>query len=260
MSVRAQALSLLVVPYDGGAATLSYAPCVSTSPFALAAQPPVTASATTAATSASEWLAGRHVAHLPAHQRLSSPLLCTWRSRRWLASAAPPPALLAPRRQAGARAWAFPLVATYAPSASCGLPPIVGAGVELFAGYGSMSHCWRHFGFPVAALAENATSMQRTLRRGFPESVVIQDANAVDAAALQPVSGSDDDSSDNEHTHATPPLERPAVTVASVYGGIPCQPIAPTGAQRGVDDPRIVDTTGALPRARRQLRRRRESR
>ena len=78
--------------------------CVSTPPVALAAQLPVTASATITATSANEWLAGRHDAHLPAHQRLATLLLCTWRSRRWLASAALPPALLAPRRHAGARA------------------------------------------------------------------------------------------------------------------------------------------------------------
>ena len=102
---------------------------------------------TTAAITANEWLAGRHDAHLPSHQRLASPLLGTWRSRRWLSSAAPPPALLAPRRHAGARAWAFPLVATYAPAASCGLPPINGAGVELFAGFGSMSFCWAHYSF-----------------------------------------------------------------------------------------------------------------
>ena len=95
--------------------------------------------------------------------------------------------------------------------------------------------------------------MQRTLRRSFPESVVIQDANAVDAAALQPDSSSDDASSDSEHPRATPPPVRPLITVASVYGGIPCQPIAPSGAARGVGDPRIGDTTDALPRVTRAL-------
>ena len=120
----------------------------------------------------------------------------------------------------------FPLVETYAPSASCGLPPIDGAGVELFAGYGSMSYCWRHFGFPIAGLAENAASMQRAIRRGFPESVVIQDANAVDTAALQPASSSDKDS-DSEEPNGRKVVarcvatERPAVKVASVYRGNP---------------------------------------
>ena len=113
-----------------------------------------------------------------------------------------------------------------------------------------MSYCWRYFGFTIAGLAENAASMQRTIRRGFPGSVVIQDANAVDAAALQPAS-SNDDGSDSEHP--TPPPVRPLVKVASVYGGIPCQPIAPSGAARGIDDPRIGDTTDALPRATRAL-------
>ena len=146
----------------------------------------------------------------------------------------------------------FPLVATYAPSASCGLPPIDGAGVELFAGYGSMSYCWRHFGFPIAGLAENAASIQRTIRRGFPESVVIQDANTVNAAALQPASSSDSDRDSDEPNgrkvvaRCVAP-ERLAVKVASVYGGISCQPIAPSGAERGVDDPHIGDTTDALP-------------
>ena len=210
------------------------------------AQSPVSASATISAASANEWLAGRHDAHLPAHQRLASPLLGTWRSRRWLSSAAPPPALLAPRRHAGARAWAFPLVATYAPSASCGLPPISNAGVELFAGFGSMSYCWKHFGFPIVGLAENAASIQRTIRRAFPGSVVIQDANAVDAAALKPASSTD---SDSDGEQPAPPPVRPPVKVASVFGGIPCQPIAPSGAARGIDDPRIGDTTDTLPRA-----------
>ena len=120
----------------------------------------------------------------------------------------------------------FPLVATYAPSASCGLPPIDGAGVELFTGYGSMSYCWRHFGFRIAALAENAASMQRTIRRGFPESVVIQDANAVNAAALQPASSSDSDADEDEPSSRTVVARcaAPAVKVASVYGGIPCPP------------------------------------
>ena len=210
---------------------------------------------TTAAITANEWLAGRHDAHLPSHLRLASPLLGSWRSRRWLCSAAPPPALLAPRRHAGARACVFPLVATYAPSASCGLPPIDGAGVELFTGYGSMSYCWRHFGFRIAALAENAASMQRTIRRGFPESVVIQDANAVNAAALQPASSSDSDADEDEPGSETVVTRcaAPAVKVASVYAGIPCQPITPSGAERGVNDPRIGDTTGALPRAARAL-------
>ena len=158
---------------------------------------------TTAAITANEWLAGRHDAHLPSRLRLASPLLGSWRSRRWLCSAAPPPVLLAPRRHAGARACVFPLVATYAPSASCGLPPIDGAGVELFTGYGSMSYCWRHFGFRIAALAENAASMQRTIHRGFPASVVIQDANAVNAAALRPASGSDSDADEDEPSSKT---------------------------------------------------------
>ena len=207
----------------------------------------------TAAISANEWLVGRYDAHLPSHQRRVSPLLGTWRSRRWLASAAPPPALLAPRRHAGARAFLFPLVATYAPSASCGLPLISSAGVELFAGFGSISHFWRHFGFPIAGLAESAASMQRTLRRGFPESAVVQDANAVDAAALQPASGSDNDSDELDSRKVVARYvapERPAVKVASVYEGIPCQPIALSGAERGVDDPCIGDTTDALPRVR----------
>ena len=100
--------------------------------------------------------------------------------------------------------------------------------------------------------------MQRTLRRGFPESVVIQDANAVDAAALQPNSSSDDEGelmppNEQNHSHATTPLERPLVNVASVYGSIPCQPIAPSGAARGIDDPRFGDTTDALLRAARAL-------
>ena len=210
---------------------------------------------TTAAITANEWLAGRHDAHLPSHQRLASPLLGSWRSWRWLCSAAPPPAILAPRRHAGARACVFLLVVTFSPSASCGLPPIDDAGVELFAGYGSMSYCWRHFGFPIAGLAENAASMQRTIRRGaFPESVVIQDANAVDAAALQPAGSSDNGGSSSRKLVARcVASERPAVKVASVYGGIPFQPIAPSGAERGVDDPRIGDTTNALPRAARAL-------
>ena len=42
-------------------------------------------------------------------------------------------------------------------------------------------------------------------------------------------------------------------TGASVYGGIPCQPIAPSGAARGVNDPRSGDTTDALSRASRAL-------
>ena len=91
------------------------------------------------AISANEWLAGRRDAHLPSHQRRASPLLGSWRSRRWLCSAAPPPALLPLRRHVRARAFVFPLVATYAPSVSCELPSIDGAGVELFTGYGSMS-------------------------------------------------------------------------------------------------------------------------
>ena len=113
-----------------------------------------------------------------------------------------------------------------------------------------MSFCWAHFGFPVAGLAENAASMQRTIRRRFPDSVVIHDANAVNAAALQPPSSSD---SDSDSEHPAPPPVRPPVKVASVYGGIPCQPIAPSGAARGMDDPRIGDTTDALPRAARAL-------
>jgi len=242
-----------------GNATLAHTLCVSTPPVALAAQ--WSGLDQRHQSSANEWLAGRHDAHLPSHQRLASPLLGTWRSRRWLASSAPPPALLAPRRHAGARAWAFPLVATYAPAASCGLPPINGAGVELFAGFGSMSSCWAHYGFPVAGLAENAASMQRTIRRRFPDSVVIHDANSVNAAALQPPSSSDSDSdSENQRwfrhsdsDHPAPPPVRPPVKVASVYGGIPCQPIAPSGAARGIDDPRIGDTTDALPRATRAL-------
>ena len=113
-----------------------------------------------------------------------------------------------------------------------------------------MSYCWRHFGFPIAGLAESAASMQRTVRRTFPGSVVIQDANAVDAAALQPPSSSD---SVSNSEHATSLPVRPPVKIASVYGGIPCQPIAPSGAARGIDDPRIGDTTDALPRATRAL-------
>ena len=112
-----------------------------------------------------------------------------------------------------------------------------------------MSSCWAHYGFPVAGLAENAASMQRTIRRRFPDSVVIHDANSVNAAALQPPSSSD---SDSDSDHPAPPV-RPPVRVASAYGGIPCQPIAPSGPARGMDDPRIGDTTDALPRAARAL-------
>ena len=113
-----------------------------------------------------------------------------------------------------------------------------------------MSFCWAHYGFPVAGLAENAASMQRTIRRRFPDSVVIHDANSVNAAALQPPSSS---GSDSDSDHAAPPPVRPPVKVVSAYGGIPCQPIAPAGAARGVNDPRIGDTTDALPRAARAL-------
>ena len=112
-------------------------------------------------------------------------------------------------------------MATYAPSASCGIPPIDGAGVELFAGYGPMSYCWRHFGFPYRGARRERHKHAATIRRSFPESVVILDANAVDAAALQPVSSSDDDSSNDEHKNCCVALalERPAVKVASVYTG-----------------------------------------
>ena len=110
-------------PRTTGELLPSSRPLVSASPVLVAERQTVM----TAAITANEWLAGRHDAHLPSHQRLASPLLGSWRSRRWLCSAAPPPALLAPRRHAGARAFVFPLVPTYAPSASCGLPPINGA-------------------------------------------------------------------------------------------------------------------------------------
>ena len=91
--------------------------------------------------------------------------------------------------------------------------------------------------------------MRRTIRRGFPESVVLQNANAVDAAALQPTSSSDNNSSDDEHSSssATPTSKRPAIKVVSVYESLPCQPITPSGAERGLDDPRIGDTTDVLP-------------
>ena len=38
-------------------------------------------------------------------------------------------------------------------------------------------------------------------------------------------------------------------TVSSVFGGIPCQPVARAGGARGIDDDRIADTTDALPAA-----------
>ena len=37
--------------------------------------------------------------------------------------------------------------------------------------------------------------------------------------------------------------------VSSVFGGIPCQPVARAGGARGIDDDRIADTTDALPAA-----------
>ena len=88
-----------------------------------------------------------------------------------------------------------------------------------------MSAAWQHHGFTVVAVAEKIASKQLSLRRRFKKARVLQDATEV--------------------TRESVGLE----AVSSVFGGIPCQPIARAGGARGIDDDRIADTTDALPAA-----------
>ena len=124
------------------------------------------------------------------------------------------------------------------------------------------------FRFPhVAGLAENAASMQRTIRRGFPESASSSKTRtrSTRRRCSRPAAATTTATTTSTKALALrrrstsalcqpcrqPPRSRRCTY--TVYGGIPCQPIAPSGAERGVDDPRIGDTADALPRAARAL-------
>ena len=171
------------------------------------------------------WLANAERGPVPLAERMASPLFATWRDRRRLAQRDAPARIVNPRKTAGARTRVLARPPGYAPSARCGLPPLRHGAVELFAGLGTMSAAWQHHGFTVVAVAEKIASKQLSLRRRFKKARVLQDATEV--------------------TRESVGLE----AVSSVFGGIPCQPIARAGGARGIDDDRIADTTDALPAA-----------
>merc|ERR1712185_148036 len=136
------------------------------------------------------------------------------------------PAVPASSRRSTGRTRVLPPPLSYRTAAACGLPATSHTAVELFAGCGAESIATQHYGFRVLALAEDKASKQRCLAVLFPGAKVLDDALDFGADAASATGAAD-----------------------YVYGGIPCQLVAPNGKQLGLNDPRAALTVLALPRA-----------
>ena len=147
----------------------------------------------------------------------ASPIFSTALDRAVLAGAAPPPTPRAPHRRRGVRNRSTkvnPAVPTSHRTAEhCGLPALDGGAVELFAGLGLTLHAYAHHGFAPVAAAEQQASKQRALRASFDGIVIVHDALEFDIDALK---------------------QQAPCAIVAVFGGVPCQPVAPNGKQLGL--------------------------
>ena len=104
------------------------------------------------------------------------------------------------------------------------MPPLHGSGIEICAGIGSPSFAYHHHGIVPEVMYELDANKRRSLAVCFPNASIFADVTEACIAHI--------------------PVGR---IILVVYGGIPCQPIAPGGAQRGLDDYRAPIATDLLP-------------
>ena len=109
------------------------------------------------------------------------------------------------------------------PSSTWGLQGDHSASVEFFAGIGTLSAAFEHRGSRVAVLCEQSPVKQRVNAVLYPAAVPLADADL--------------------------PCPIPAEAIVHLSAGLPCQPVAPSGARRANLDYRARFVTDSVPHA-----------
>ena len=112
-------------------------------------------------------------------------------------------------------------------TSSWGLPGDGSAAIEWFAGVGTLAHAYAHRCARVAVLCEQSSAKQRINAALHPDAALTLDADS--------------------------PFPIPDEPIIHFSAGLPCQPVAPSGACRAEHDHRAPLVTDSVPNAILQL-------